>query len=60
MERARRNEPGLTNADIRYITHFDRNQVLTLMHELIQCHPQVSMKKAGKYTRYEYGNGSGV
>jgi len=60
MERARRNETGLTNADIRHITHFDRNQVLTVMHELIQCHPQVSMKKAGKYTRYEYGEANGV
>jgi ATP-dependent DNA helicase RecG len=34
MERARRNEPGLTNAEVRSITHKNRQQVNRLIHEL--------------------------
>lgn len=33
-QRAQKNEPGLTNAEIRGITHFDRAQVKRLMAEL--------------------------
>jgi ATP-dependent DNA helicase RecG len=33
-QRAQRNEPGLANAEIRRITHFDRAQVKRLMAEL--------------------------
>jgi len=35
-QRAQRNEPGLTNAEIRGITHLDRAQVKRLMVELVQ------------------------
>lgn len=35
-QRAQKNEPGLTNAEIRGITHFDRAQVKRLMAELAQ------------------------
>jgi ATP-dependent DNA helicase RecG len=35
-QRAQRQEPGLTNAEIRKITHFDRSQVKRLMAELAQ------------------------
>jgi len=34
MQRARRGEPGLTNAEIRQFTHLDRRQVKALMDEL--------------------------
>lgn len=34
MERARRGEPGLTNAEVRAITRQDRQQVNRLIHEL--------------------------
>lgn len=35
-QRAQENEPGLTNAEIRGITHFDRAQVKRLMAELVR------------------------
>jgi ATP-dependent DNA helicase RecG len=35
-QRAQRNEPGLANAEIRGITHFDRAQVKRLMVELVR------------------------
>jgi len=35
-QRAQRKEPGLTNTDIRGITHFDRAQVKRLMTELVR------------------------
>ena len=36
QQRAQRNEPGLTNTEIRGITHFDRAQVKRLMAELVK------------------------
>jgi ATP-dependent DNA helicase RecG len=56
MERARRNEPGLSNKDIRQITRFDRNQARRLMQELMQ--ENASLQKVGerRWARYEYSN----
>ena len=46
MERARRNEPGLSNKDIRQITRFDRNQARRLMQELMQ--ENAGLQKVGE------------
>ena len=56
MERARRNEPGLSNKEIRQITRFDRNQARRLMQELMQ--ENASLQKVGerRWARYEYSN----
>jgi len=56
MERARRNEPGLSNKDIRQITRFDRNQARRLMQELMQ--ENAGLQKVGerRWARYEYSN----
>lgn len=54
MERARRGEPGLSNEEIRRITHYDRNQVFRLMRQLRQENQGVLSPGKGKYARYEY------
>ncbi|WP_180984188.1 hypothetical protein [Castellaniella caeni] len=41
MERARRGEPGLSNQEIRQITHYDRSQSRRLMQELQAEHPDL-------------------
>jgi hypothetical protein len=41
MIRARQGEAGLSNEDIRVITHLDRAQVKRLMRELRQDHPEI-------------------
>jgi len=46
-QRAQKNEPGLTNAEIRGITHFDRAQVKRLMVELVQ-EGTVRLKGSGR------------
>jgi len=51
-ERARRGEPGLSNAEIRQITHFDRKQVIRLMKELMKETPNIQPPGRGKYARY--------
>ena len=54
MERARRGEPGLSNKEIRQITHFDRNQVTRLMTELRNENPGLRPPGRGKYARHEF------
>jgi len=54
MERARRGEPGISNAEIQQITHYDRNQARLLMQELIQENPQVSQTGGKRWGRYTY------
>lgn len=49
---ADRDEPGLTNADIRRITHLDRNQVLRLMRELKSENSEISGPGRGRYAMY--------
>ncbi|MDR0853256.1 MAG: hypothetical protein LBN34_02700 [Clostridiales Family XIII bacterium] len=52
-ERARRGEPGLSNAEIRQITMFDRHQVQDLMNELRKENPEISPPGKGRYAQYE-------
>ncbi|MHB0869752.1 MAG: ATP-binding protein [Chloroflexota bacterium] len=53
-QRADRRETGLTNAEIRQITHLDRNQVLRLMRELMKEEPRIVAPGRGRYVRYSY------
>lgn len=54
MERARRSEPGLSNQEIRQITHFDRNQVYRLMAELREENPGVQPPGRGQAARHVF------
>ena len=54
MESARRGEPGLSNKEIRQITHFDRHQVTRLMTELRNENPGLRPPGRGKYARHEF------
>ena len=51
-QRYERGEPGLSNAEIRKITHLDRNQVLRIMRELIAEHSAIASPGRGKYAKY--------
>lgn len=54
-QRSERGEPGLSNSDIRRITHLDRNQVLRLMRELASEDSKVLLShEKGKSARYQY------
>lgn len=52
-QRAERGEPGLRNAEVRQITHFDRQQVNRLIHEL-QAEGQVRIEGHGRGAMYRY------
>ncbi len=52
-QRAKRGELGLTNAEVRGITHFDRFQVNRLIHEL-QNESAVRVEGYGRGTLYTY------
>lgn len=54
MERAKRGEPGLSNKEIRQITHFSRNQTYRLMVDLRWENPQINPPGKGRFARYEY------
>lgn len=54
MDRAKRSEPGLSNEEIRGITHLDRNQVRRLMQELMQENLQIKKRGERRWTRYTY------
>lgn len=54
MERARRGEAGLTNREIRQITHFDRNQVYRLMKQLRRENNAILPPGRGKYACYRF------
>ena len=51
-QRARQGEPGLSNREIRQITHLDRHQVLRLMRELSTENPDISPPGRGRNARY--------
>lgn len=53
-QRAERGGRGLSNAEIRQITHLDRNQVVHLMKQLREEDPNIKEPGRGKYARYEY------
>lgn len=54
MDRAKRGEPGLSNEEIRAITHLDRNQARRLMQELMRENPHVSKTGERRWSRYIY------
>lgn len=51
-QRAKRSEPGLTNAEVREVTAYDRQQVNRLIHELEA--ESVRLTGHGRGARYEY------
>jgi len=53
-QRAERGEPGLSNAEIRQITHFDRNQARRLMMELMKENGAIKMRGEKRWARYAY------
>lgn len=55
MERARRGEAGLTNAEVRAMTHYNRLQVNRLVHELEA--EGVRLSGHGRGARYTYRGG---
>ncbi|MDF7800012.1 ATP-binding protein [Pontiellaceae bacterium B1224] len=54
MDRAKRGEEGLSNKEIRQITHFDRNQVFRLMTELRAENSGICAPGKGQSARYVY------
>ncbi|MFO1432661.1 MAG: ATP-binding protein [Candidatus Competibacteraceae bacterium] len=54
MERAKRGAPGLSNEEIRQITHYDRNQSRRLMIELMKENPAVKKEGERRWVRYAY------
>jgi len=54
QQRAERGEPGLSNAEIRQITHMNRNQVVRLMRELRRENPEIRSPGRGRWARYEW------
>ncbi len=51
-QRAERGEEGLSNKEIRQLTHFNRNQVTRMLHELGKEVPQVHASGHGAGARY--------
>jgi len=51
-DRARRGGAGLSNQEIRQITHYDRNQVVRLMLELRAETPEILLDGAGRSACY--------
>jgi len=51
-ERARHNEPGLSNTEIRHICHYDRLQAYRLMTELIKENPNIVKDGENRWARY--------
>lgn len=54
MERSKRREPGLSNEEIRQITHFDRNQSRRLMLELMMENQEIKQVGERRWARYEH------
>jgi len=54
MDRARRGNAGLSNEEIRAITHFDRNQARRLMQELMKENRKIKKEGERRWTRYVY------
>jgi len=52
--RSNKKEPGLSNKEIRQITHLDRSQVFRLMRELRREDSNVILSGKGKYAKYSY------
>lgn len=54
MERALRGDAGLSNREIRQITHYSRYQVIRLMKELIRENSTIQPPGRGKHAVYLY------
>jgi ATP-dependent DNA helicase RecG len=54
IERAKRGEPGISNEELRRITHFDRNQVRRLMTELREENKNLIQTGERRWTRYDF------
>lgn len=54
MERAKRGEAGLSNKEVRQVSHFDRNQVYRLMTELRMENPRIKPPGKGQSAKYVY------
>jgi ATP-dependent DNA helicase RecG len=54
IERQKRGEAGLSNEEIRQITHFDRNQSRRLILELIDENKKIKQVGKRRWARYEY------
>lgn len=52
-ERAKRGEEGLSNTEIRQITHYDRQQVTRLMIALRHEHPEITSSGRGPGAHYK-------
>jgi ATP-dependent DNA helicase RecG len=57
MERAKRGEDGLKNAELRSITKFTRNQVISLLKELSSETGKIGRSGHGAGSRYEWRAG---
>jgi ATP-dependent DNA helicase RecG len=53
-DRAKRGEQGLSNEEIRRITHYDRAQGLRLMKELIKENAEITKQGERRWRRYVY------
>ena len=54
MERAKRDAPGLSNEEIRAITHLDRYQARRLIQELMKENSAIQKTGERRWTRYVY------
>ena len=55
-QKARANEPGLRNSDLRALTRFDRNQVFRLMRELRDENQQLKLTGRGQGARHAWSD----
>jgi len=53
-DRAKRGEQGLSNEEIRKITHYDRAQCRRLMKELMEENDEITKQGERRWTRYVY------
>ena len=60
MEGSKRSETGLSNQEIRKITHFDRFQAISLMKELMGENSKIKNPDRGKYAKYSYTTFDGL
>lgn len=52
MERSKRREDGITNKEIRQVTHYNRQQVTRLINQLRKEHSQIQIKGQGAGAYY--------
>ena len=52
MERFKRKENGITNKEIRQVTHYNRQQVTRLINQLRKEHAQIQIEGYGAGAHY--------